>query len=362
MYLGSIYKMLPLLSVLCACQSEVPQEDIVPKRVITVRASLPDTDVTRAQITYGNTDIDKEIFMWDEKDWITAFNLTRLSEYPEGVELETVEINGKNAVFESVLAVNTPFQIKAGDLIFVNYWETRRKYASDSISFDERNIFTIDVGAEANKPQMIVENPQDSSLAYMKYNLRMYDIVKAVEDDKIPDLHFRHLSAIMRISLRNETGKPIYLTKLEFSYPGTESFFNTTLYCSVDTTSTNGSGLIVYEDDDIFKGSQPYTDNIGTTINAKEGTEDVGGSIPSEDTYELYLSTVPRINNDRKGDSLTISLIADHDTNNPYSITLNGFNTVIEAGKRYWFGLTAVKENSERKLMFTADWKAQHSE
>ena len=356
--------LLPILSILCACQSEVPQEDIVPKRVITVRASLPETDNTRAQITYGNTEIEREIFMWDDKDWITVFNISRLSECPLGVQLETTtpNIKGRSAVFESVKSVNPNFEIKAGDIIFVNYYETERKYGPDSISFDERNIFTIGVGTEANKPQMIVQNPTDSSLEYMKANLRMYDIVTAVEDDKIPDLHFRHLSAIMRVTLRNETGKYIYPTKLEFKYPGTESFFNTTLYCSVDTASSNKSGLKVYTDNEFYKGSNPYTDNIGTTINGKSGTKDIGDSIPPGKTYNLYLSTVPRIENNIKGNGLRIDLIKKHDTDHPYSITLEGFDIAIEAGKRYWFNLTAVEENGENKLMLTSDWKAQHSE
>lgn len=352
---------LPIVSILCACQSEVPQENTVPKRVITVRASLPDTDNTRAQITYGNPEIDREIFMWDDDDWITVFNVSRLSECPKGVELAAVKINGNSAVFESAVSVDSSFQVKAGDIIFVNYWETKRKYSSTT-TLDERNIFTIGVGTEENKPQILVQNPTDSSLSYMKNNLKMYDIVTAVEDDKIPDLHFRHLSAIMRVTLRNETGKYIYPTKLEFKYPGTESFFNTTLYCSVDTASSNKSGLKVYTDNEFYNGSNPYTDNIGTTINGKNGTKDIGDSIPPGKTYNLYLSTVPRIENNVKGNSLRIDLIKRHDTDHPYSITLEGFNIAIEAGKRYWFNLTAVEENGENKLMLTSDWKAQHSE
>ena len=144
-------------------------------------------------------------------------------------------------------------------MIFVNYYETKRKF-NDDLTYDDRDIFTIGVGSEENKPQYIVGNPDDASLSYMKANLKMYDIVTAVEDGKIPDLHFRHLSAIMRVSLRNETGMYIYPTKLEFKYPGTESFFNTTLYCSVDTTRS--IGLVIYSDGVFFNGTAPLQDNI----------------------------------------------------------------------------------------------------
>ncbi|MDE5996801.1 MAG: hypothetical protein K2G77_01165 [Muribaculaceae bacterium] len=377
MNIRGYFTLFPLLAILCACQSEMPQENILPKRVLTVRAMLPGSEDTRgyitfgdsehntrAQITYGNKNRDKEIFMWDkagyggltQNDYIALYNVTRLSQYPyEGIQLDVTKIDGRNATFESV---PTDVELKAGDLIFVNYGNTGIKYGPDSVSYDERKIFSIGVGTEANKPQFIVKNPNDSSLAYMHDNLRMYDIVKLVEDDSIPDLHFKHLSAILRVTLRNETDKYIYPTKLEFKYPGTESFFNTTLYCSVDTTLS--SGLNIYIEDAIFKGSKPYTDNIGTTINGKEGTKDVGDSIAPGQTYELYLSTVPRIENDRKGDQLIIDLIKKHDTDHPYRITLDKFNTIIEAGKRYWFKLTAVEEDGENKLMLTSKWLDLH--
>lgn len=241
------------------------------------------------------------------------------------------------------------------------YYETKRKI-NDDLSYDDRDVFTIGVGTEENKPQYVVENPNDASLSYMKANLKMYDIVTAVEDDKIPDLHFRHLSAIMRVSLRNETDKYIYPTKLEFKYPGTHSFFNTTLYCSVDTTLS--SGLKVYTENEFFNGSDPYTDNIGTTINGKNNTTDIGDSIAPGKTYDLYISTVPKIDNEATGNSLTIDLIKRHNTKRPYTITLDGFNVPIKAGKRYWFNLTAVSTIIEtdtiNKLVLTSEWLKEH--
>lgn len=375
-----LFTALPILALLCSCQTEAPQENTTQGRIITVRAMLPGSDDTRgyisfgnpehntrAQITYGNPNPDKEIFMWDmagygglaNNDYIALYNVSDLSQYPyEGIQLDVTKFDGRVATFESVNEVNSTLKFKAGDLLFVNYGATGIKYGPDSVHYDERKIFTIGVGTEANKPQYIVTNPTDSSLAYMQDNLRLYDIVKVMEDDSIPDLHFKHLSAIMRISLRNETGKYIYPTKLEFKYPGTESFFSTTLYCSVDTTLS--SGLNIYTDDSFFKGSKPYTDNIGTTINGKNGTKDTGDSIAPGKTYELYLSTVPRIENTETGNSLTIDLIKRHDTDHPYRITLEGFDVSIQAGKRYWFNLTAVEEDGENKLMLTSDWLEQY--
>lgn len=376
---------LPILAAFAACQSETPQENASPGRMLYAKAYLPgseDTrswitygnpeDKTRAQISYGNPDHEKEIFMWDmagfgnlgASDWIAVYNVSRLSQCPsEGVQLEIKKIDGRSAIFESLNDVSYDVEFKAGDLLFVNYWEASVKYGPDSIHYDDRNVLSISVGTESNKPQMVVKNPTSTSLAYMQSNLHMYDIVTIEEDDKIPDLHFRHLSAILRVSLRNETGHDIFPTKLEFEYPGTESFFNTTLYCSVDTTATNGSGLKIYEGD-FHNGTPVYTDKIGTTINAKKETTDIGESIVNGDTYDLYITTVPRIANTQKGkNGLNINLIEEHQTNNEntYSITLDGFDAIIEAGKRYWFNLTAVEdEDGNRKLMLTNRWLADH--
>lgn len=364
-----ICKILPFFAIACACQSEVfePQENNEPKRVIRVKATLPGPETSRTHITYGNTDIDKEFFEWDNiaitgakyNDFISVFNISKLSLCPpEGIQLDVVEINGRDAIFESTKSVDPNFKIEAGDTIFVNYWETMGRIFADE-SFDPRKIFRIGLGTEEVKPQYIVSAPADSMM-YMQGNLKMYDIVVATEDDQIPDLHFRHLSAIIRVTLRNETGKYIYPTKLEFKYPGTESFFNTSLYLSVDSDPTNVSGLKTYEGEEFFGSSKPYTDNIGTTINGKNGTKDAGDSIAPGKTYDLYLSTVPRIGNTQTGDSIRIDLIKNHVTKYPYKITLKGFNKPIEAGKRYWFNLTAVEENDSNILMLTSDWLALH--
>lgn len=365
-----LYRLLPLLPILCACQTEIPQESIVPNRVLRVKATLPGTDETRTHITYGNPDFDKELFRWDDKeesvyeenDYIALYNVSRLSQCPpEGVQLDVTEIHGRSAVFETVDEVDSKLEIKTGDIIFVNYGATLLQQNSD-LSYDNRKIFKIlYAGTESNKPQIIVSDPTDEAyMSYMQGNLKMYDIVTVIEDNKIPDLHFKHLSAILRITLRNETGKDLYPTKLEFKYPGTESFFTTVIYCSADALSPGG--LKVYTDNEFYNNSNPYTDNIGTTINTKDGTTDTGEAIPPGKTYDLYLSTVPRIENKQTGSSLSIHLIKNHDTDHPYTITLDGFNMVIEAGKRYWFNLTAVEEGGENKLVLTSDWLDQHPE
>lgn len=338
-----------LLPLMCACQSEAPLASESAPRKLKITASLPDSPQSRAQITYGNTDREKgEIFKWNEKDYIQVFNISRLDECPLGVQLEITKIEDTRAEFESI-ADYPELKVYAGDILFVNYGVTERKYKPDA-TFDDRNIFTLYLGTEANKPQMISENPNDQNLEYMKDNLKMYDIVKVEQDEVVPELHFKHLSAIVRVTLRNATGKYIYPTKLEFEYPsvtGVESFYNVTFYCGVIGNESEGYKLRDFVTDDLYtNGSKAYTNSVSTTINGKNITADIGDSIPDGKSYELYLTPVPRIENDSYGNSVTISLIKQHDTDHPYSITLDGFDKVIEAGKRYWFDLTATPEGT----------------
>lgn len=351
-----------LLIFLGACQSEVLIETSQPERKITAKASLINNNETRAQVTYGNQDKTKEIFKWNVKDYFYVFNLSKISNWGDyNLQLEIVDstdIKGNIAEFESVGILPSNIRIEAGDTILVIFGGEARRVQPSTGYFDERNIFTVNVGTEGNSPQYIVSNPDDNCLNYMGENLRMYDIVEAVENDNLPDLHFKHLSAIMRVTIQNETGKDLYPTKLEFKYPSTSpnavegdavnrnpSFFTTTLYCSVETDDNNEQYLKVYDTDEFFNGSKPYTENIGTTINGKEGVADSGESIKNGESYELYLSTVPRIGNDSYGDKISIHLIENHDTDNPYEITISNFNRVIEPGKRYWFDLVATPDN-----------------
>lgn len=366
------------IPLLIACDADHPFEmdETVEYTPIRVKAFLPGEIQSRAQITYGGCyDTDGkpnpkigETFMWNDKDWFTLFNITRLNECPEGAELEAIKISEdrKTAIFETVSSVKPNLSIRKGDTIFVMSGQVLRYYKKDSYGqaildevgkeiFDERKIFTIPIGAEANKPQPVLINPNDESLSFMKENLIWYDIVTVEDDGIVPDLHFKHLSAIMRITVHNESGKDLYPTKLELLYNTNSqqsnsedgidrnpSFFKTAMYCSIIGSASGGIGFKLYDTNDIYRGSQPYTYSIGTTINSKDGTNDTGESIRNGETYEFYITAVPRIDNDSKGEAITISLTVFHDTDHQYSLTLHDFYQVINAGKRYWFNVTAT--------------------
>lgn len=382
-----------MLMLLSACQSEslienIPPESLQPERKITVKATLPDEPASRAHIVYGygepGTECEEQ-FRWykgekGEKgeqigtpDWITVCNVSKFAKYSKGVELEVIDIDNSTstATFESVESVDADFKIEPGDTIVAflgSIVDIRSNYGSNQ---NGRYIICYEVGTEANKPQYIEESPDtETALSYMNFNLKMYDIVIADKDGNLPDFHFKHLSTIFRVTLHNESGSDIYTTKLEINYPTTSptaidgdpihrehSFFNTTLYCDIVPDLNGGCMLKIYDTKDFYKAEkdQPYTNEVGTTFNGKSGTTDIGGRIPDGSSYELYITAVPRIGNDSYGDEITISLTDEHHTNNPFELTLNGFNRVIEAGKRYWFNVTATPDN---KLVLTSQYNS----
>lgn len=379
-----------LFPFLSACQSDMTEDVVSTEKPLTITAYLPESRETRAQIKWGTTNPeDGEIFMWNvrtddvEPDEIFLYNFSNFTDNPDEACFVIQSAKGSQAEFmfspasEGEGGAKT-FTIKKDDILLALYGETNRA----NFINDPRNAVSFSIGTESNKPQY-VGNPGDENLAGMKYNLKMFDVVKVEHDNVIPALHFKHLSAILRVTLRNGTDKDIYPTKFEFKYPGTESFYNTAMYPAVFPDSEPETGSVgeteeksgyhwnsipsglegyklrVYGGYDFLKGSEQYTDNIGTTVNGKDNTTDIGNPIPSGQSYDFYLSTVPRIGNDKKGAEFSIHLIGSHDTDHPYTITIENFNKVIEAGKRYWFDLTAIEQDGVRKLVLTSSLNPQ---
>lgn len=376
MRINKVLAALCCMPLLYACSSEITpdgaEEAVQPERNVTIKASLPDNNGTRAQVKWGTQNAeDGEIFMWNDEDEIFLFNYSKLKkDYVRALFIAT-SVDGTNAEFaldvDPYSGNALYFNYEPGDTLIALYGECETRTDTSSVVIDgkdsviivpdERRIITIGVGTEANKPQMIVKNPGDADLEYMKNNLKMYDIVTVGEDGKIPQLHFKHLSALMRVTVRNASGKDLKATKIEFDYPGTNSFLNTTLYTSILPDEAGGFKLRPYDTDEFYKGSEVYTDHIGTTINAKIGTQDVGELIYDGESYDLFISTVPRINNDKKGENgLNIHIIHDHHTEIPYSTTIEGFDAVIRPGQRYWFDLTLTPDG---KLVRTAELEGQ---
>ncbi len=391
MKIKNIFKVLPLLAVLAACQSEEFQQSMAPKRLLTVKASLPASGESRALIPYGYQDTAREVFQWYggsnemPADYITLFNITNFADNHLDVNKETPvlevdEINGKQATFTSI-SDYPDFSVKTGDILLAVLSfctpaniEATRENLGNAVSF-QAGSYLYD--------QKIVEDPDTNILAlrHVHMMMHMYDIVKVEEDGVIPELHLKHLSALFRVTLRNETGKNLFddVSELVFEYPTGDDcvFIYGFNYLSVAGNETEGFYL-----KENFKAPEKRhplnpTPPDSTVTHSYKATHrinqpsNISPGIPLENgkTYELYAVVTPRIGPTLTGNEFTINLYNNGAESGygkfescvKYSITIDNFNIPIEAGKRYWFNLTAVnEEEGGPKLMFTRDWLAKH--
>ncbi len=392
MKITTIITALPLLLILFSCQSEVSQEDFVPETVLTVTASLPSGNDTRALISYGNDDKNREVFQWSDderdRDCITLFNISKFKEFHLTYTAPLLfigKIDGIKAEFnlkpdnDDEKAAGEEFYriMEPGDVIFAILRSAGSCDLADAQGAD--NLISYFAGSTFFD-QKIVENPTTTTaLRHVNQMMRMYDIVTVEEKGKLPELQFKHLSAIMRVSLRNETGGPLFTkpSDLTFDYPtGNEGTF---VYgfskISVEGNETEGYHLKENFKNVVDRHPLNPTPPDSIVVYSSKATHKVNEmsqtyTLADGDTYELYAVVAPRIGKTLTGDSFTISLydgvesgFGKYDDCKRYSITINNFNIPIEAGKRYWFSLTAVKEDDgETKLMFTSEWKALHPE
>ncbi len=384
-----------LAAAMASCQSETVQEDLAPKHVLSVKASLPNSIDSRAVITYGNyEDKNKEFFEWND-DYLTLFNITRFSEFHTAYEapllvIDTDKSDKKNATFifapdkETSRLDGERFYdlMQPGDVICAILG------SAGSASLAEckegtTNLISYFAGSTFYD-QKIYNNPTTADsfygLRHINQMMRMYDIVRVGEDGKIPDLHFKHLSAIMRVTLRNETGAPLFTkpSDLVFTYPtGSDCAF---IYgfsrVSVVENEPNSFSLVenfdgvVNDDPDIPQSDKTTTHSDKTTLKINEKTQTT--TLAPHETYELYAVVAPRIGYSLVGRELIIDLYDGVESGygkegynvDKYSITIDDFNRPIEPGKRYWFNLTAVKEEVngtvETKLVFSNQWTPPH--
>ncbi|MDE6269905.1 MAG: hypothetical protein K2M12_03495 [Muribaculaceae bacterium] len=354
-----------LLPMLLACSAEdgIRDEEPTPAPAatpITVKASLPDASKSRAQVTYGNENEDYEIFMWNDDDEIYLFNISHFFDSEQPVFVIN-NIDGLNADFKIRSDYATKyFPIEKGDVILAVYGlcnGINSKYYKDP-----RNYVNIVVGTEQNAPQVITsENPDDAEIMFLQENFKMYDIVRVEEDGVIPVLNFKHLSALFRVTVTNASGEDFYPTKIEFHYPGTDSFYNVTMYMSVTEGEDGEINTEILGGDEFYTASsKQFTGDTGVTLNCKNGTDDAGRALKNGETYEFYVTTVPSGMNNDPTVPLSIHLIKEHQTKTPFVATIDAFKGItIEPGLRYWFELTLTPTG---ELMLNSEWEAYKKE
>ncbi len=412
---------IPMALTLWSCQSDSPQEIQPNEKVLSVKASLPGSEASRAIIEYGNyEDSTREILSWVqnlhykdrvEDDYIKLFNITRFTETHYGKKitpyLYLTDISGKTATFESLSTTNySGFPVKAGDILlavqgFADPADTSKVAAGST------NVISYQAGSALYDQKIVNDPTSHTALGHMFFMLHMYDIVKVEEDDVIPDLHFKHFNAIIRVTLQNQTGKPLFTESSDMVFTTSSKDMSAFIYgfnyFSVVGNETDGFYL-----QENFKVTPPRhplnpTKPAETTVLSHKTTHKINkmgdNKIPLNDgeTYEFYAVVTPRIGN-RIGNTETIDKFtidvfdsgsesgyySNDSITKPdrYTITIDNFNTAIEPGKRYWFNLTATKEavkvetniydDNDKvtgtkeleayRLMFTSDWNDEHKD
>ncbi len=387
--------MLPLLALLFACQSEEYNDAPKPMPRMTVKATLPSPAATRAYITYDHTDQEVELLQWcsegEDKDYIVLFNITQFADYHMKYSapmmfIDPESINGLNANFiynpdrDEEAADNERFEAikKPGDLILAVLGGAAASNL-DEIEGEE-NWLACFLGSTFYDQKIYADPRNDtiSPLAHVNKMLRMYAFAKVGEDGKISDLNFKHMSSIFRVSLHNETGRPLFTgpTDLTFEYPTAPNdscfIFGFSKFCVA------GNDIDGYYLKEKFKAPEerhplnptpPDTVTYVTRkVTHKVNEKSQKAVLESGKSYELYSVVTPRLGNQSKGDKFTINLYTGvesgygvYDDVEKYSITINDFNKVIEPGLRYWFNLVACKDDDGKPtLMFYSEWKALH--
>lgn len=401
---------------LWSCQPDTPQEIQQAKKVLSVKASLPGSEASRAIIEYGNyEDSTREKLLWVkeilvanhvERDYIKLFHINNFSDnHYHGKDtpvLDITDISGQTATFESLTAY-PDFPVKAGDILlavqgFADPADTSKVAAGST------NVISYQA-ASTLYDQKIVNDPTSfTALSHMYCMLHMYDIVKVEEDDVIPDLHFKHFNAIIRVTLQNQTGKSLFNGPSDIVFSASSKDMSAFIYgfnyFSVVGNDTDGFYL-----QENFKVTPPRhplnpTKPDTTTVLSHKTTHKInekgvsGKPLNDGETYEFYAVVTPRIGN-RIGNTETIDKFTidvfdgvesgyynrPEDKVGRYTITIENFNRPIEPGKRYWFNLTATNEavkvetniyddndkitGTEKldayKLMFTSEWNATHN-
>lgn len=317
---------LMLLPMLCACQAddiegiqeEIPDTPSVEVEPVTIKASLPGGDKSRAQVKYDNQNIEAgEFFMWNNSDVITLYNYTKAGiGYINGTEFKIKNINGNNADFTT----EDDFTANPGDILFAAYGETL---------WSDKDFIIEDNGC---CPQTKTGKYDDSELEHLQGALKMYDIVKVGDDGKIPELHFKHLSALMRITLHNHQSSKLNLKKIKFNYGDNEAFVVNKIYRLGDDLKLEKS-----------------------TCNSKANWEsDMDITLNSYETYDLFFALVPSEEEANPPSTSTLEIsfnegIADA---TPISTQIQGFTGItIQPGYRYWFDLTVTDEGLKQTSM-----------
>lgn len=318
-----IWLALMLLPLLCACQSDDIENDIkeeIPEETpasepLTIKATIGGDDKSRAQVKYGNQDNSKgEFFMWNLYDKITVCKVSESGiESGKSYSINNAgDINGKDATFTMSSGETAP-EINIGDEFIALY--------NMNVTSGRITIYDLKV------PQSKKSKGDDRNFRHLQKTMVMYAYAKVDETGKMPDFHFKHLSALMRVTINNRSSSALTIKELKFDYGENKVFLN------------EESELIFYNDDYsnpvIFKSRK---DAIW------ESSEKSSIPVEAGEIYDIMYSVLPSGITPDTNSTMKVT-INESDGTSALMTEIEGFTGVpIKPGYRYWFDLTLTAD------------------
>lgn len=299
--------MAALPMIFTACQDDVLEKNLTPAGIYTLSSEILEKGVEgRAQIQFGNDNVEKEYFFWNKNDKFTLFqtidNVLTGTEFTINENYTEPENGDKTSAFFKAASPVQP------NLEYVALYPSTATVNGDDaeLSFDETLDFTN------------ADTEEERNAVWKEYlNNNMYMLAQGkLTESGANNVKFEHLCVMARVTYTNRTNEAQTITKIGFG----GQIIETSKRYNLRYHYQSGSG-----------GGSPFD------------VELVGLNVGAGSTTEFYILFFPRkfegenlevvIGIEGKGDKRAKIATADiAAVNNGYM----GF----EAGKRYWFDVT----------------------
>ncbi len=321
----------PLTFMACQGNEAIPgNEPIDPPAATTytLRASIEqqtkadelDEAHTRAQVKYGNQKAG-EYFMWNEGDAFRLYNLSRDGRYDFLIDSDYRESSPQSSAdFTTTSDLST---VRKGDILIA----FSPNLANGNVSSGLFSITSLITGFVQTK----TDSPGNADLKHLRESMCMYATTTATADGKISELSFKHLTALFRYTLVNNSDAAIEIDFINTSYSVGDNIFRYST--EFEWSSTNG-GVV-----------RPVFVGNFLQLEFKEGA--AYATLAAGSTYDAFVAFFPVEDVPfAENSTLTISVGAavggvyrtlKRTIDTSLITEANGGVDHFEAGKRYWF-------------------------
>lgn len=334
-----------LLPALNACHDDntMPGEEPGTAGTPTVvSVSIGGEPDTRAQVTYGTKDPEEgEYFMWNAGDKFKAYDITtaEAGTPPTAYLFKISDTYNEAQPSKQADFSCADFPANNGDKIAAFYAGSFGSVATVTDATHGKGIQAV--LQKSLRSQSQTATPGHADLKHLQTELCMYAIGYADGSGSVSPLSFHHLSALFRITIRNQKSEEAKIKYTGISFPESEK-----IICDKKKVTVWNDNTVEYEVAD--------NDKYHSTGNYLESTNGQNfATIAPGSSYDCFIAAMP-VAEGNTASSITIGVMfAD---NTVKSLTIDGFTNVeIKAGTRYWFDLT-IKADGTLVQTFKTDY------